>query len=880
MADRTVRAIFEARVTNAQQGMRTLSADVDKTGRKVDGLQKDLTALGKTKTTPKIDADIREAEKKKQSIERELEDLHGMEVTPEVTADIAEAEKRLAEVDAALEGLHGQRAEAEVTADASRAQSEIGTAEAALDRVDGTTATARVDADTAGARQAADEIPPIFKDAGAEAGDMLGDALGGKLKNLSAVGIIGGAAAALGAFIGSEIRRGLDNEMGEDRMAAAAGLDPATARRAGEAAGDAWVAGFGETETDLMGIADRAFRAGVVSAESSVEEIRYVLEKAQGAFDTWGLDTGQTITAVGNMLRTGLVSSAEEAFDLIYTAQSQLVFDDATETLQEYSSQFVLAGITGADALGLISQAADAGARNTDLVGDALKELGLRAREGTDPARDALDDLGLNAEQMVRAFQQGGPAARDAMGQVFDALRRVRDEGGNTQEIIANLFGGPGEDLGVALFALDVGTAADALGGLDSVTGQADRTLDTLTSNLNSGTTAALRGMRQEVTEAGQAYANPMKAALDFAEANDEVGDSATRAVVGTSNLGAATEALAQEAAATADAQAELDDSTADTNLTLEEQANLLAILIDSHAALSGQVMGATEAEGKFWEAVRAADESVEKHGKTLDVTTEAGYKNTQALHGIAEAGWAQVEAMQEVGATEGELQGVLDTTREKFVAQAMQMGLSEEQANAYADEVGLLEGALRAIPENTRATITIDDAEAQRRLEWWKRQKVTVGVNFVSGSQSGSLGSPTAPYIPGGRHAGGWVNGGLNSGGWVPGPTAAVDNVLWPVLPGRASGGMLAQPLTGGEYVVNATSAAQNAALLEVLNSSRHTLNIGGGGGSTRLDASDIARLASALATAVRPAVREGAREGFQSQLTGAMLSIRAGEW
>ena len=92
--------------------------------------------------------------------------------------------------------------------------------------------------------------------------------------------------------------------------------------------------------------------------------------------------------------------------------------------------------------------------------------------------------------------------------------------------------------------------------------------------------------------------------------------------------------------------------------------------------------------------------------------------------------------------------------------------------------------------------------------------------------------------------------------------------------------GGMLAQPLTGGEYVVNATSAAQNAALLEVLNSSRHTLNIGGGGGSTRLDASDIARLASALATAVRPAVREGAREGFQSQLTGAMLSIRAGEW
>ena len=45
MADRTVRAIFEARVSGAQKGMRDLATDVDKAGKKVDDLTKDLKTL-------------------------------------------------------------------------------------------------------------------------------------------------------------------------------------------------------------------------------------------------------------------------------------------------------------------------------------------------------------------------------------------------------------------------------------------------------------------------------------------------------------------------------------------------------------------------------------------------------------------------------------------------------------------------------------------------------------------------------------------------------------------------------------------------------------------------------------------------------------------
>ena len=49
MADRTVRAIFEARVSGARKGMTDLAKDVTGAGKKVDSLTKDLKTLDAAK---------------------------------------------------------------------------------------------------------------------------------------------------------------------------------------------------------------------------------------------------------------------------------------------------------------------------------------------------------------------------------------------------------------------------------------------------------------------------------------------------------------------------------------------------------------------------------------------------------------------------------------------------------------------------------------------------------------------------------------------------------------------------------------------------------------------------------------------------------------
>ena len=58
--------------------------------------------------------------------------------------------------------------------------------------------------------------------------------------------------------------------------------------------------------------------------------------------------------------------------------------EDFLDTVNEYGTQFRKLGLTGAESIGLMSQAVKAGARDTDLAADALKEFSIRAIDGSE----------------------------------------------------------------------------------------------------------------------------------------------------------------------------------------------------------------------------------------------------------------------------------------------------------------------------------------------------------------------------------------------------------------------------------------------------------------------------------------------------------------
>jgi hypothetical protein len=108
-------------------------------------------------------------------------------------------------------------------------------------------------------------------------------------------------------------------------------------------------------------------------------------------------------------MRTGLAKNAQDALNIV-TVGFQAGDDkagDFLDTLNEYGTQFRKLGLDGKEATGLISQGLKAGARDGDLVADALKEFSIRAVDGSKTTKKGFEALGLSASEDERADRQG-----------------------------------------------------------------------------------------------------------------------------------------------------------------------------------------------------------------------------------------------------------------------------------------------------------------------------------------------------------------------------------------------------------------------------------------------------------------------------------------
>lgn len=110
------------------------------------------------------------------------------------------------------------------------------------------------------------------------------------------------------------------------------------------------------------------------------------------------------------------------------------------------------------------------------------------------------------------------------------------------------------------------------------------------------------------------------------------------------------------------------------------------------------------ESMASYEEAIDGISEAVEENGRTLDITTEKGRANQDALFAIADAGRDAATAMAENGASQEDLQGQLQRTYDDLVGSAQKLGLNEEKAKDMAREI-------MGIPEDVSVESWMDDA-------------------------------------------------------------------------------------------------------------------------------------------------------------------------
>ncbi|MEV5911060.1 phage tail tape measure protein [Streptomyces chartreusis] len=341
-------------------------------------------------------------------------------------------------------------------------------------------------------QQLSGESTTVGTTAGQNAGEGFLGGLGSKLK-----AGVAGVAAVGGALFAAGFAEAVEQDKSSARLGAQLGLTEKESDRAGKIAGKVFSKGYGESIDQVNDSLKSLAQNGVASINGPRKELAGLSKDALNLAEAFDADVGESAKAAGQLIRTGLVKNGREAFDLL-TAGFQSGADkagDLIDTVNEYSTQWRKAGLSGAQGIGLINQALQAGARDGDVAADAIKEFSIRAVDGSKTTADGWKALGLNADSMAAKFARGGKAANGVLDLTLDKLRGIKDPVKQSQIAVA-LFGTQAEDLGQSLLAMDPSTAAAGLGKVGGAADRMGKTLhNTATNNIEVFKRQALQGL-------------------------------------------------------------------------------------------------------------------------------------------------------------------------------------------------------------------------------------------------------------------------------------------------------------------------------------------------------------------------------------------------
>lgn len=236
---------------------------------------------------------------------------------------------------------------------------------------------------------------------------------------------------------------------------------------------DVFASGWGE---DIGDISDAMARVNVVLDEQG-ETLQESTRRALILRDTFAIDVEEGVGIAAAAMSSGLADSSEEAFDMITKGFQDGLNQagDFGDTLREYSSDFQRLGYDAEDMLGVLNAGLEAGAYNTDVVADGIREFGIRFGAAEESALEALDAIGVDSRQLYDLYQDGQITVSDAMATISGALGEVDDKTLQAQAGAA-LFGSKWEDVGGDVF-IAAGQARDTIGELAGATDAAGESL-------------------------------------------------------------------------------------------------------------------------------------------------------------------------------------------------------------------------------------------------------------------------------------------------------------------------------------------------------------------------------------------------------------------
>ncbi|MGA6128837.1 MULTISPECIES: phage tail tape measure protein [unclassified Microbacterium] len=684
-----------------------VTAETKRAEAQLQKVTRNLTALKTARNMIEVQADPADALAGVAQVEDAAKRLVTMKTALQVNANISSAEARVEQLKSQIEYFRAMSPTVQVDADIARAENRLKGAEAALRDLNGARAMMVVDVNEGGAEQKLKNVADVAEESGNDGGRRSGAALvGGIVGALASIpiagAVIGVGKAAAQALLDS-FQAGLAQEKGRDDLQALTGISEAAAARLARAAGEAYANVFGDSIESNMDTTRLALQFDLIDEDNTTSAAQKTIEGLAGIADVLREDVQPTATAVTTLLKTGMAKSAQEAFDLLATGQREGAnrAEDLLDTFTEYPVVLARLGLTGQEMLGLINQGLEAGARNSDVAADALKEFQIRATDGSKASSDGFKQLGLDAEDMTARIARGGKDARAGLQEVLDRLRDTEDPVIRNAAAVA-LFGTKAEDLGEALFAMDLTSAVDQLNGVE---GAARRMFDTMADNDATKLEGAQRNIEVAVSSMqgalAVAFSEPLgdfadwvssnrgpllqffvdlaNGALDFAEtATDGIGAFVSgplaemvAGVAGIIDVFNGNEGRPKELDDLAEGMRQFTDYTdgaigkideARTKLNeFAEPAVAMANLNDAQRRLAESIGQVGDETGRVEDQVRAALQALKDEGEAAAATGE----NVTDLNARYKAGTdALLDQMVATGMTRDEAKRLIDTVK------------------------------------------------------------------------------------------------------------------------------------------------------------------------------------------------------------------------
>jgi phage-related minor tail protein len=303
-------------------------------------------------------------------------------------------------------------------------------------------------------------------------------ALGGIMAGALAAGI-GAAVAGMGAFFvaGDNMQRALNG------LQASTGATEEEMKGMEESLKNIYKNNYGESFEDIANsMANVKQTTGLAGAE-----LESLTQNALILRDTFEFDVAESTRAADTLMKQFGITG-EEAMTLIAQGAQQGADrnGDLLDTINEYAPQFQAIGLDAEFFLDTLITGAQNGAFSIDKVGDAVKEMNIRMKDGNDATKEALTNIGLNAEEITTAFAKGGEAGEQAFIDVVNALANVDDPLKKNIAGVA-IMGTQYEDL--------EGKAIDALADIGFHTNKAGDTLEEINAIKYDSLGEAIQGI-------------------------------------------------------------------------------------------------------------------------------------------------------------------------------------------------------------------------------------------------------------------------------------------------------------------------------------------------------------------------------------------------